>query len=135
MRFILDNNLSPALAKALRALCEPENIEVRHLKEKFPQNVSDESWINALADEGNWAVVTQDRLIKNPLEREALRRSGLIAFTLSKSWASQRQWAKAAQLIRWWPRIMEQTGLVEGGAVFEVPWRFGAKGKFRTMKL
>ena len=84
---------------------------------------------------GDWAVITQYRLMRNPLEKEAFRQSGLTAFVLTKVWASHRYWEKAAQVVRWWPRIMEQAGLVEGGAVFEVPWRFSGKGKFKALRL
>ena len=80
-------------------------------------------------------MITQDRLIRNPLEREAFRRSGLTVCVLTKAWANHRNWEKAAKLVRWWPRIMEQAELVEGGAAFEVPWRFSGKGKFKTLRL
>ncbi len=135
MKFFFDNNLSPYLAKALDALCAPEGIAVEHLRQKFPEDISDVEWIERLAKEGEWSVITQDRLIRNPLEREAFRRSGLTVFVLTKAWANHRNWEKAAQLVRWWPRIMEQAGLVEGGAAFEVPWRFSGKGKFKTLRL
>ena len=135
MRFFFDNNLSPYLAKALAALCESQDVAVEHLREKFPVATTDVEWIRRLADEGDWSVITQDRLIRNPLEKEAFRQSGLTAFVLTKTWAGHRYWEKAAQLVRWWPRIMEQAGLVEGGAAFEVPWRFSGKGKFKALRL
>lgn len=135
MRFFFDNNLSPHLAKALDALCAPEGVAVEHLRQKFPEDISDVEWIERLAKESEWAVITQDRLMRNRLEKEAFRRSGLTAFDLTKAWASHRYWEKAAQLVRWWPRIMEQAGLVEGGAAFEVPWRFSGKGKFKALRL
>ena len=135
MKFLFDNNLSPYLAKALDALCAHEGVAVEHLRRMFPEDISDVEWIERLAKEGEWAVITQDRLMRNRLEKEAFRRSGLTAFVLTKAWASHRYWEKAAQLVRWWPRIMEQAGLVEGGAAFEVPWRFSGKGKFKALRL
>ena len=135
MRFFFDNNLSPYLAKALDALCRPGGVAVEHLRAKFPEDISDVEWIGRLAKEGEWSVITQDRLIRNPLEKLAFRQSGLTAFVLTKAWARQKYWEKAARLVRWWPRIMEQAELVEGGAAFEVPWRFSGKGKFKTLRL
>lgn len=135
MRFFFDNNLSPHLAKALAALCRPEGVAVEHLRHRFPKNITDVEWIDRLAKEGEWSVITQDRLIRNPLEKEAFRQSGLTAFVLTRAWASHRYWEKAARLVRWWPRIMEQAELIEGGAAFEVPWRFSGKGKFKTLRL
>lgn len=135
MKYFFDNNLSPYLARALSALCEPGNVEVFHLRDKFAANVSDIEWIETLGAEGQWTVISQDRLMRNPGEKEALRRSGLIAFVLGKGWSDQREWDKAWRLIRWWERIMEQAELIQGGAVFEVPVRFSGKGRFRQVRL
>ena len=88
MKFFLDNNLSPKVAKALDALFGDEH-SVVHLREKFAANTLDVEWISQLAKEGNWAIVSRDRFTKNNnLEKEALRRSGLIVFTLTKSWGN-----------------------------------------------
>ena len=135
MRYFFDNNLSIHLARAIAALCKPERIEVTHLRDKFPANISDVEWIDALASEQDWVVISQDRLTRNPLEKEALRRSGLIAFILVKGWSRHREWDIAAQLVRWWPRIMEAAEMVQGGAAFEVPWNVTGKGKFKQIRL
>ena len=135
MRFILDNNLSPAYARALAALCEPDGIIVEHLRQKFPQDIQDTAWISALSKEVGWSILTQDRLIKNPLEKEALRVSGLTAFILARTWNHHKYWEKAAQLVRWWPRILEQAELVQPGAAFEIPWKFAGKGKLKALRL
>lgn len=137
MNFLLDNNLSPRLARALNELCagEPEEIEVVHLRDKFPPDIPDIDWINALAADKDWSVVTRDRIIKNPLEKEAFRQSGLTAFILVKTWKDHGHWELAAQMVRWWPRIMEQASLISGGAAFEVPWRISGKGQFTQLKI
>ena len=135
MRFLFDNNLSPHLAKAIDALCKPDGIEVRHIRDKFAGDTPDTEWIAALAAEVDWCIVSQDRLTKNPLEKEALRRSGLTAFILQKGWIALTAWEKAWRLVRWWPRIMDQARLVEGGAVFAVSVRFSGKGKFKQIML
>lgn len=131
MKSFFDNNLAPSLAKAIAALCQPEDVEVVHLRNRFAENTSDVEWIEALSREPDWAVISIDRFKKTPLEKEALRRSGLTAFILVKGWGNQKYWDQAAQLVRWWPRIMEQAELVQPGAVFEVPWKFSGKGRFR----
>lgn len=135
MRILIDNNLSPHLARALAALSKPHQIDVEHIRDKFKANTPDIEWIDALSADGGWTVISQDRLTRNPLEREALRRSGLIAFILAKGWTSLREWDKAWQLVRWWPRIIEQTGLVKGGAAFDVPVRFSGRGQFQQIRL
>jgi predicted nuclease of predicted toxin-antitoxin system len=87
VRFFVDNNLPPALAKALHALSEPDGYEALHLKQKFDQDTADSDWIDTLSKEGGWSVITHDKLNKG-LEREALRRAGLIVFFLDKGWSS-----------------------------------------------
>ena len=134
MKFIIDNNLPPALAHALRELSKPENHEVLHLKDRFAADTPDTDWINSLSQEGGWIVVTHDNLNKG-LEREALRRAGLLVFFLDKSWKDHKFWEKAHNLVKWWPRIIELAGGIEGGAAFQVKWNFSGKGKFEQVKL
>jgi len=134
LRFFLDNNLSPHLARALNYLCIPDGIDVVHIREKFADHTPDIDWINGLAREGGWAIVTQDRLTKNPLEREALRTSGMVAFILAKQWSNHKHWDKSVQLVRWWPRIMQQADLVTSGA-FHVPWGISGKGRLEPIRL
>lgn len=133
MKLFLDNNLPPALARALAALSEPDKHTVSHLKEKFSPNVVDITWIEALSKEGGWVIITHDNLNKG-LEREALRRAGLIVFFLDKSWSDHKFWDKAYQLVRWWPRIIEQAEGIQGGAAFKVSWNFSGKGRFEQIK-
>ena len=45
-----------------------------------------------------------------------------------------RFWDKAILLVRWWPRILEQAGLVDSGG-FLVPPKYGAKGRFKSVPL
>ncbi|WP_323017808.1 hypothetical protein [Castellaniella sp.] len=137
MNFLLDNNLPPALASGLDALCQGNNNAVRviHLKSKFPQDTADHVWIRTLADEGNWAIVSQDGFRKNDLEREAIRRCGLPVFVLSKQWSGRKYWDKAQNLVRWWPAIEDYTQRVQGGAAVRVPWRFGTVGRFEQIRL
>ena len=134
MKFLIDNNLPPALAHALRELSKPENHEVLHLKDRFAADTPDTDWINSLSQEGGWIVVTHDNLNKG-LEREALRRAGLLVFFLDKSWKDHKFWEKAHNLVKWWPRIIELAGGIEGGAAFQVKWNFSGKGKFEQVKL
>lgn len=134
MKFFIDNNLPPALAKALHALSEPGAHSVAHLKERFAPGTLDAHWIGALSIEGGWSVVTHDKLNKG-LEREALRRAGLIVFFLDKGWSNHQFWDKAHNLVRWWPRIIEQSQGIEGGAAFKVPFTFSGKGRFQQVVL
>ncbi|RKP45548.1 hypothetical protein [Trinickia fusca] len=136
MKYFFDNNLSPHLAHALSELSQVEAAveAVVHLRDKFSPNAKDHDWITSLAAEGQWAVLSQDGLRKNDLERKALRESGLVVFVLHRQWAERRHWDKAQNLVRWWPALMEQSRRIRGGAAFRVPWRFGA-GQFEQIRL
>lgn len=137
MKLLLDNNLPPALARALHELTirEWEDLHmVTHLRDRFPANTPDTEWIATLAQEDEWVVITHDRLNKG-LEREALKRAGLKVFFLDRSWKDHNFWDKAVQLARWWPRIVEQAEGISGGAAFQVPWNFRGKGQFGQVTL
>lgn len=130
MKFFIDNNLPPSLAKALHELTSPAQHEVLHLRDRFSPSTPDVEWIESLAEEGDWVIVTQDRLNKNALEKKALRDSKLTTFFLKKGWTDQKHWDKAWKLVRWWPSIIWQADRVEAGAAFLVPVQFSGKGKF-----
>lgn len=134
MKFLVDNNLSPALAKALNELSAAEPHEIVHLREHFPHDTADHVWIGELGKQGGWSIVSQDRLFKGSLEKEALRRAGLTAFILQRAWTRLRHWEKSWRLVRWWPSIVEISERVDGGA-FEVPVRFTGKGRLRQIRL
>lgn len=137
MKLLIDNNLPPALARALHELTirEWESLhQVIHLRDRFPADTPDTGWISALSEEEGWVVITHDRLNKG-LEREALKRAGLKVFFLDRSWKDHNFWDKAVQLARWWPRIIEQAEGISGGAAFQVPWNFRGKGQFGQVTL
>jgi hypothetical protein len=134
VKFFVDNNLPPALARALHALSESRGHSVVHLRQKFEQDTKDEAWIKALSTEGGWSVITHDRQNKG-LEREVLSRAGLIVFFLDKSWSKRTFWDISHNIVRWWPRIIEQSEGMQGGAAFKVPYSFSGKGRFEQVKL
>jgi len=134
---MLGNNLPPALAAALSHLSTGQwggDHQVSHLRDRFPANTPDTEWITALSREGGWTVVTHDRFNKG-LEREVLKRADIKVFLLDKSWTHQKFWAKAENLVRWWPAIVEQAERIRGGAAFRVRWRFSGKGQFEQITL
>jgi PIN like domain len=134
VKYFVDNNLPPALARAMHALGESYGHETWHLRQRFAQTTLDSAWISALSSEGGWSVITHDKLNKG-LEREALRKAGLIVFFLDKGWANHDYWGKACNLVRWWPRIIAQSEGISGGAAFRVPFNFSGKGRFEQVVL
>ncbi|MEQ3637124.1 MAG: hypothetical protein ABNH30_12085 [Thalassolituus sp.] len=131
----MDNNLPPALARALHALSESEDHQVIHLSEKFSRDTPDIEWMQVLKDEGGWVIISQDQFRKSDLEKLALRQYGLVVFCLAKHWARAEYWDKAYQLVRWWPALIGQAERIQGGAAFRVPWKFSPPGKFEQIKV
>jgi len=123
VRFFFDNCLSPRLAKALHALIEPRH-EVVHLRDRFPQNVSDTEWIAKLAAEGSWVIISGDlRIRKRPQEREVWKAARLTTFFMAKAYVTLDSWEQVRWLIEKWPLIMDQADKVRPGAAFIVPRR------------
>jgi len=81
VRFILDHNLSPRLARALDALSADH--EVVHKRDKFDPRASDVEWLGTLGSEEDWVIVSGDlRISRNRDELVAWLESGCTAFFL-----------------------------------------------------
>ncbi|HOB00081.1 MAG TPA: hypothetical protein PLJ16_02045 [Casimicrobium huifangae] len=135
MKFLVDNNLPPALARALDALSRDSDLPVDcvvALRDRFAPNTIDVEWMSELAAEGGWNVVSTDNFRKSNAERELLRREGFNVFVLQRAWSSQRYWQKSAQLVMWWPKIVDYARNSQKAAV-RVPWRH--TGKFEQIRL
>ena len=120
MRFFFDNNLPPKLARSLHVLVVPEH-EVIHLKEKFPQNTSDEAWMNGLAKELDWIIISGDnRITKNPHEVQAWRAAGHTTFFLKPGWTNYSFWIQAYKFVKCFPDIMVVARKAKSGDFFFV---------------
>ena len=127
MRVLVDNNLSPRLARAIDTLVTP-NHQVVALRDKFPHDAKDVEWIEALGNEGGWVVLSGDvRITKRPAERRAWHRSRLKGFFLAPGWSKMPNLEKTARLLLWWPKLVTQEGLVGPGAVFQIPINAGSR--------
>jgi hypothetical protein len=135
LNFIFDNNLPPAWAAAIAKLGERrfehgQVGEVIHLTSKFPANTPDLQWLTALGEEQGtrWTIISRDGFRKQKgAERQVQRQRGLSVFVLQKSWANKPYWEMTAQLVHWWPRIVEQACATDRVAM-EVPW--STSGRF-----
>ncbi len=130
MNFFFDRNWSPHIVAALAALNRPNGHEIAHHDRDFAANTPDLEWIAKLGEDGDWAIMTKDRLTRQPAEREALRRTGLLVFIFAKPWSDHRFWDQAWMLVRWWPTILQASKILH-----EVPFRFRGGGKLRQIKL
>jgi hypothetical protein len=121
LRVALDENLPPALARALAALFEGDH-EVIHLRIRFGPGLKDVEWIDALSREGRWAVISADRRItKVKAERQAFQSSNLVGFFLSAGLAKSKATKQMERLLALWETMDQTMGIVQGGAMFELP--------------
>lgn len=129
MLFFMDNNLPPALAGAIDALCRAE-ADVTHLQDGFPSDTSDEEWAGSLSQSGRrWTVVTSDKFQKNHGERELVKASGMVWFFLLPGWNDQTYWVKSWKLIKAWPDIMRKARRAKINSSFSVQ----VNGKIRLL--
>ncbi len=121
MKIIIDENLPPALARALQAIFIKEH-EVIHIRDKFGPAVTDLEWVDALNKEGRWIVISGDRRItRNKAEYNAFRASKLIGFFLSSGLNKAKLTKQAERIFALWEGIVELSARMEGGAMFELP--------------
>jgi hypothetical protein len=115
VKALVDNNMSPAIARALNTLFEPVH-EVVALRDKFNEKISDEEWIKALSAEGRWVVISADRRItRNKAEYAAFRNSRLIGFFLARGLYKAKVTTQAERLLALWDRMETLAATVEGG--------------------
>lgn len=116
----------------MHALAQPDH-SVLHLRQKWPEAshtvVEDVIWIQKLADEGEWVIVSGDiRIRKRPAEKEALRAAKLTTFFLADGYPKFDKWEQVRWLIEQWPDIVDLAAKVAPGSIFRVPKR----GKIET---
>ena len=103
MRFFIDNCLSPKYAAILGGL---DQGEVVALRDHFPQNTTDTTWIAEVGARG-WVVVTVDRKqLSNAAERRAMKDAGVVAFFLAKSFSTMKFDDQVWRLVKHWPSIV-----------------------------
>jgi hypothetical protein len=123
VKVLVDENLPPALARALAALFAGEH-DVVHLRDRFGPRVTDLEWISALSGEGGWVVISGDRRItRNRAEYQAFRTSNMIGFFLSASLQKAPILKQMERILALWSVLEQQSALVAGGAMFELPMK------------
>jgi hypothetical protein len=122
---MVDNNLSPSLARSFQPLFDEH--QFISLRDRFPANTKDVEWISALDAEGGWATLTAERRLKTrPHERLALDRSKIVFFFLTGSWLKCSVPEMAWRLIRLVPLMAKQAELTESG-LFDLPVNASSK--------
>lgn len=121
MKVLVDENLPPALARSLNSLFADKH-QIIHIRERYGPGVKDSQWIGDLSAEGRWIIISGDRRItRNKAERNAFRASNLVGFFLSPGLAKSSLIKQMERILALWQAIETQSGIVQGGAMFELP--------------
>jgi len=128
LKVLIDNDQSPHIAAAINALVEPHGHQVVALRKKFAKDTEDVVWIGALGREGGWVAISGDvNITRRAAERHAWRQAGLVGFFLAPGWRKFDPLIQTARLLMWWDKLVAQVGLVEGGAIFQLPINSGSR--------
>lgn len=120
MKVVLDENMSPRIARALAAFFDGEH-EVIYLRERFGPGVTDMEWMRTLSSEGPWVVISADRRItRSKAEYSVFRSSRFIGFFLARGLQKAPIRKQLERLLVVWDDIETFVARVESGAVFEV---------------
>jgi hypothetical protein len=124
VKFFFDANIPPRFVRALRVLVEPQGHDLVHLHDRFEPSTKDADWIRALAQEGNWVVISGDiRIRKTPANRKAWKEAQLTTVFLGSGWTKLKIFNQAAELISAWPTIIMTVRDAAPGTGFEIPLR------------
>jgi predicted nuclease of predicted toxin-antitoxin system len=124
--FLFDAHFSPKLCQAL----ETVDIEAHHVRVEFEGRADDVDWI-AYAGEREWVIVTCDFNIRTrPVEREALRRSGVSALFVRQAAVFQQD---ARQQVAWFLRQYDQIEDAIRKAAWGTHFEIGVRGSIRRM--
>lgn len=117
MIFFFDHNLSHKHAEMIRA---EHKEDVRILRDHFPADAEDVTWIPQVGGWG-WVLVTADKEIRRRVqEARALRMSRLTTFFLGAGFVKLTLAAKGQALVDVWPKIRSKASVCTKGSLFMV---------------
>ena len=122
MNFFFDNCISPNIVDALGHLDSRHTLV--HLRKMFSGDTPDVEWIKALAQEGDWIVISGDtRISRGRAERAAWLESKLTTFFFGDAWSGHPLMVQASELFRLWPAILEHAKNAPSGHGYMMDFR------------
>lgn len=127
VKVLFDHNMPPAIARALHALIHIDGHEAWALRDKFPTDIEDAEYFRLLGKEQDWIVISKDtNNAKRPPERDAIIRSGVLAFYLAPAVQALSVNQQAATIIWQWDKIVQQRRSNRNG-LFLLPLNKGTR--------
>lgn len=121
MRFFVDTNIALRLARGFNEFVKGEH-EFVHLRDRFEPDTPDVKWMNELAAEPGWVILSADTQIgRNPHEIEAWKQAGHVIFFLKAGWTHIPFWLQVEKLARCFPEIERLAHRAKPGDSFQVP--------------
>jgi len=115
MKAFIDNNLSEKLANGMKGFGET----CIHLKEKFEDDTCDKKWLKYVGKNSLELVTRDNRILKNPAEKNALRSYKVGAFLLGGK--QKTRCVIIQQLVRNWPKMKELARITKKPFAFKIP--------------
>ena len=123
--------MPPAMARALNEIVSIDGHSAFALRDKFAPRISDIDLYTALGRERDWIAISKDvKNAKRRAEREAILRSGVLAFYLSPSVGKQSVFEQTATILWHWQKLVRQRDQTQNG-LFELP--IGKGSRFRSL--
>jgi hypothetical protein len=122
MNFFFDRCMSCRLARAIQALEEHHTSRAHDDDERFNEHTPDTEWLESLGRDGlDWIVLSADaRILRNKVERQALREANLTFFCMGHSWSGMNLDDYAWKFMKVWPKIKECASGCRAPTIFEV---------------
>lgn len=108
--------MSPKFAAMLRAL----GMDVKALREEFPQNILDINLFRQLSGRDVALVGPDMKQLTRQAEARELKAAGISAVYFGAFWSKYELWPQAAWLVKNWPGIDSFMKIAARGTVVEI---------------
>lgn len=131
MRIVFDENMPPAVARAIRQLASaldvgsPDPAEVLHAFDLAGQGTKDVPLIQAVADgtHAKSALITTDKSMRTRAhERAAFIETGCIGIILRQHWNHASMMDRARLSVLWWETWVQTVAGAKPGSLWQCPW-------------
>ena len=120
MIFFTDENIAEPASDLLRVF--DRGNEIRKFLEHFPRGTPDVDWLTEIKawSPKPFIVCADGRILKNAVERAALKSSGCTFIYLASGWTNIAWDTYAWKVIRYWPEVRACAQKTEAPAIIEL---------------